>query len=242
MASEKILFVDDDADMREILELFLKKNGYAVFTADDSVQAMGIVEEIVPDLIILDVMMPNLDGFELCQMVRKKTDVPILFFSSMDGDMDKILGLGIGGDDFIPKTTSMPVIVAKVKANLRRSRVLQREKDKVLPFAGPLDSVLTYPGLVIKLDNALVSANGSPVKLSAKEYHLLCLLARNPERVYSVEQLFELIWGENSLGDYRTVMVHISNIRKKIELNPENPRYIQTLRGIGYKFNGLKDE
>lgn len=240
MASEKILLVDDDADMREVLELFLKKNGYVVFTAEDSVQAIGVVEEIVPNLIILDVMMPNLDGFELCQIIRKKTEVPILFFSSKDDDIDKILGLGIGGDDFIPKTTSMPVVVAKVRAHLRRNRVLRQEKDQMLPVSGPSDSVLTYPGLVIKLDNVVVIANGSAVKLSAKEYHLLCLLARNPERVYSVEQLFELIWGENSLGDYRTVMVHISNIRKKIELNPENPRYIQTLRGIGYKFNGLK--
>lgn len=242
MASERILLVDDDADMREVLGLFLENNGYVVFTAGDGVQAIGVVEEVVPDLIILDVMMPNLDGFELCQIIRKKTEVPILFFSSRDEDMDKILGLGIGGDDFISKTTSMPVIVAKVKAHLRRNRVLLQEKDKALLVSGPSDSVITYPGLVIKLDNAVVIANGSAVKLSAKEYHLLCLIARNPERVYSVEQLFELIWGENSLGDYRTVMVHISNIRKKIELNPENPRYIQTLRGIGYKFKGMHDE
>ncbi|MRH41099.1 response regulator [Aquibacillus halophilus] len=237
MASERILIVDDDADMRDVLELFLKKNGYTVFTAEDGLQAIDIVDNIAPELIILDVMMPNLDGFELCQIIRKKTEVPILFFSSKDEDMDKILGLGVGGDDYIPKSTSMPVIVAKVKAHLRRIRVHQQ----VLPIIAQPDTLITYPGLVIKLDNAVVIANDSTVKLSAKEYHLLCLMARNPERVYSVEQLFELIWGENSLGDYRTVMVHISNIRKKIELNPENPKYIQTLRGIGYKFNGFKD-
>ncbi|MEC5423107.1 response regulator transcription factor [Virgibacillus sp. C22-A2] len=243
MASEKILLVDDDFDMREVVKLYLEKNGYTVYTAEGGVQAMNIVGEVNPELIVLDVMMPHLDGFELCQIIRKQTDVPILFLSSKDEDMDKILGLGIGGDDYIPKSTSMPVIVAKIKAHLRRNRVLLQEKnDGNVPLSTQPKSVINYPGLVIRLDSATVIANGATVKLSAKEYRLLCLMAGNPERVYSMEQLFELVWGVNSLGDYRTVMVHISNIRKKIEIIPETPKYIKTLRGIGYKFNGAYAE
>ncbi|WP_226037826.1 response regulator transcription factor [Aquibacillus saliphilus] len=238
MASEQILLVDDDKDMRDLLELFLKKNGFTVFATWDGIEAIDIVDKNEIDLIILDIMMPNLDGFELCQIIRKKTEVPILFFSSKNEDIDEIVGLGIGGDDYIPKTTSMPVIVAKVKAHLRRARVHQHER----PFSKLSEHEIIYPGLVIKLESAQVFVNGFEVKLSAKEYHLLCLMARNPGRVYNVEQLFDLIWDENSLGDYRTVMVHISNIRKKIEISPENPKYLQTLRGIGYKFNGLLDQ
>src|SRR5690625_1395302 len=124
MANERILIVDDDLHMQEVLSLYLQKNGFIVFTADDGLSALSIVEEEVPELIILDVMMPNLDGFELCQYIRRKTDVPILFFSSMVEDSDKVLGLGVGGDDYIEKSTSLSVVVAKVKAHLRRNRVL----------------------------------------------------------------------------------------------------------------------
>src|SRR5690625_6588330 len=122
MANERILVVDDDLDMQEVLSLYLENNGFKVFTADDGLSALTVIDEEMPELIILDVMMPNLDGFELCQYIRKKTDVPILFFSSMVEDADKVLGLGVGGDDYIEKTTSLSVVVARVKAHLRRNR------------------------------------------------------------------------------------------------------------------------
>lgn len=237
MANEKILLVDDDPDMLEVVALYLTKNGYRVLIADDGFKAITVVEQEEPELIILDVTMPDLDGFELCQIIRRKTEVPILFLSSRDDDMDKIMGLGIGGDDYIPKTTSMSVLVAKVKAHLRRNRVITQETHATAAYE---KVIIDYPGLVINLESAVVMVNDRQVKLSAKEYHLLCLLARNPGRVYSVEQLFELIWDEKGLGDHRTVMVHISNLRKKIEKNPDDPRYIQTLRGIGYKFNKVE--
>lgn len=227
MANEKILIVDDDPDMLELVALYMRKNGYDVLIAEDGFKAIAVVEKEEPELIILDVTMPHLDGFELCQIIRRQTDVPILFLSSREDDIDKILGLGIGGDDYIPKTTSMSVLVAKVKAHLRRNRVLPQ--DTYTKRANYENTIIDYPGLVIDLQSAVVMVNDKQVKLSAKEYHLLCLLARNPGRVYSVEQLFEIIWEEESLGDYRTVMVHISNLRKKIEINPDDPQYIQTL-------------
>ena len=239
MASEIILLVDDDSDMLEILELYLKKQGFNVFTAEDGVRALQAMEEAHPDLILLDVMMPNLDGYEFCQVIRKKTEIPILFLSSRYDDMYKILGLGIGGDDYIPKSTSMSVIIAKIKAHLRRNRMITPEAVKVP--AVKEKSTLEFPGLIIKTDSADVIVNGSKVKLAAKEYQLLCLMARNPQRVYSVDHLFEVIWGENSFGDNRTVMVHLSNLRKKIETGPDTPRFIETIRGIGYKFIEMGD-
>jgi DNA-binding response OmpR family regulator len=185
-------------------------------------------------------MMPNLDGYEFCQVIRKKTEIPILFLSSRHDDMDKILGLGIGGDDYIQKSTSMSVIAAKVKAHLRRNRILTPVSVKA-PAVKKEKSTLEFPGLIIKTDSADVLVNGSKVKLAAKEYQLLCLMARNPQRVYSVDHLFEVIWGENSFGDNRTVMVHLSNLRKKIETGPDTPRFIETIRGIGYKFIEMGD-
>ncbi|MCM3399336.1 MULTISPECIES: response regulator transcription factor [Oceanobacillus] len=236
MASERILLVDDDTDMQMVLKLYLEKSGYVIFTAEDGIQAIAVIEDKNPELIILDVMMPNLDGFELLPIIRKHTDVPVLLFSSIDDDMNKVLGLGIGADDYLPKTTSMPVMIAKIKAHLRRSRAVEA---KVRPVEKANSAIISYPGLEINLTSAVVKVNGSIVKLSAKEYQLLCILAQNPERIYTVDKLFELIWGEESLGDFRTVMVHLSKLRKKIEKNPDEPQYIHTLRGIGYKFADL---
>ncbi|QGH36726.1 response regulator [Gracilibacillus salitolerans] len=239
MASEKILIVDDDADMRTILELYMKENGYQVLSAADGLEALARVEQEAPDLIILDVMMPKLDGYELCQEIKKIIDIPIIFLSSKQDDMDKILGLGVGGDDFIEKTTSSPVLMAKIKAHLRRYRKLSHP-NKQNETSEEKSNIIEYPGLVLNLDSAVVKLNNQTLHLSAKEFQILCLLAQNPERIFSVEKLFELIWDENSLGDYRTVMVHISNLRKKLETNTNPFKYIETVRGIGYKFNRIE--
>ncbi|MGP4039155.1 response regulator transcription factor [Gracilibacillus sp. D59] len=241
MASEKILIVDDDADMRTILELYMKENGYQVLEAEDGVDALTMVEQESPDLIILDVMMPRLDGYELCQEIKKMTDIPVIFLSSKQDDMDKILGLGVGGDDFIEKTTSSPVLMAKIKAHLRRYRKLSHQ-TKRNEISEKKTNLIEYPGLVINLDSAVVKLNNKVLHLSAKEFQILCLLAQNPEKIFSVEKLFELIWDENSLGDYRTVMVHISNLRKKLETDTDQLKYIETVRGIGYKFNRIEEQ
>ncbi|WP_194287328.1 response regulator transcription factor [Gracilibacillus oryzae] len=239
MASETILIVDDDQDIRSLIELYMKSNGYNVLVASDGIEALAMVEQQLPDLIILDVMMPRLDGYELCQELKKITDIPIIFLSSKNDDMDKILALSVGGDDFIEKNTNPPLLLAKIKAHLRRYRNLSVKNNQNDEYVKDT-SVIDYPGLVINLDSAVVKLNSEILRLSAKEYQILCLLAQNPERIFSVEKLFELIWDENSLGDYRTVMVHISNLRKKLETDSNTPKYIETVRGIGYKFNEIQ--
>lgn len=234
MLEKRVLVVDDDLDIREVIQLYLKNNGYSVMTAEDGLLAIQLVDEYKPDMVILDVMLPKLDGFEVCQMIRKKSDIPILFLSAKEDDMDKILGLGVGGDDYMTKPFSPSVLVAKVKAHLRRNRILLEKKHEATEKQGK--SLLEFAGLSIDMDSCVVKVDQSPISLSTKEYQLLCFLAMRPNHVFSVGQLFEAIWDEDSLGDYRTVMVHISNLRKKIEQNPIKPKYIVTVRGLGYKF------
>ncbi|MBW8352022.1 response regulator transcription factor [Bacillus sp. IITD106] len=236
MNKETVLIVDDDDDIRKVLELYLCNAGYRVVEADHGYKVMDIFEQEKPDLIILDVMLPGIDGLEVCQMIRRKSDVPILFLSAKEDDIDKIVGLGVGGDDYISKPFSPSVLIAKVKAHLRRNRLL----DKISPSSENFlnrKPIISYPGLLIDQESYSVKANGREIHLSTKEFQILCLLASHPDRVFSFEQLFQKIWGESSFGDHRTVMVHISNLRKKIEVDPTSQKYITTVRGIGYKFN-----
>lgn len=235
VAGEKVLVADDDEDIRHVIEMYLKKDGYRVVTAADGTTALDCVKTDSPDLIILDVIMPGLDGFEVCQAIRKETDVPILFLSAKESDMDKILGLGVGGDDYVTKPFSPAVLVARVKAHLRRNRLVFNRKKT--PVHDEENQILKFPNLEIDLQSYSVRVNGSTVTLPAKEFQLLALLAKHPGKVFNVEQLFELVWGTNQFGDHRTVMVHISNLRKKIEPDHTHPTYISTIRGVGYKFN-----
>ncbi|WML29036.1 response regulator transcription factor [Neobacillus sp. OS1-32] len=232
---EKIMLVDDDASIQEIQKLYLEREGFQLFFAGDGATAVRIAEEQKPDLFILDVSLPDMDGFELCQILRKTTQAPILFLSAREDDVEQILGHRIGGDDYITKPFSPGLLVAKVKAHLRRYRDLK--DDEEAKASEQKKAILSFSDLVIEKENYVVKKNGREIPLSAKEFMLLRLLAEHPNRVYSVEQLFDAIWGEDSLGDYRTVMVHISNLRKKIETNPSKPIYISTVRGFGYKFS-----
>ena len=234
MKEDLILVVDDDQDIREVLNLYLTKERFKVLLAESGEAAVTLAEKHNIDLILLDVMMPGIDGFETCQAIRKKTNVPILFLSAKEDEIDKILGLRIGGDDYITKPFSPGVLVAKIKAQLRR--VKQNNYERNNGQKKRENPILSFPGLTIDTDSCVVKRDELIISLPAKEYQLLCVLARNVNRVYSVEQLFQLIWGEDSLGDNRTVMVHVSNLRKKIETNPAKPVFIQTVRGIGYKF------
>ncbi|MEK3889960.1 response regulator transcription factor [Bacillus sp. FSL K6-3431] len=237
---EKILIVDDDADIRKVLQLYLCKAGFDVIEAEHGEGSLTLFDQENPDLIILDVMLPGLDGLEVCQIIRRKSDVPIIFLSAKEDDVDKIVGLGIGGDDYISKPFSPSVLTAKVKAHLRRKRLLDNQINQ-LEKEHDKQAIIAYPGLVINQESYSVKANDEEIQLSAKEYRILCLLAANPNKVYTVEQLFQLVWGEESFGDHRTVMVHISNLRKKIEANPTQPSFIITVRSIGYKFNVQRD-
>lgn len=189
-----------------------------------------MAKQYAPDLVILDVLLPGLDGFEICSELRKISTVPILFVSCKDEDIDKVLGLRLGGDDFISKPFSPIELVARVKAHMRRNYQFQkREREQ--------DQVLQYDNLIIDPSTHQVLVNGKQVDLSPKEFKLLYHLAKNPNRVYKNEQLFSMLWDDVHMGDTHTVMVHIYNLRKKLEDNPAKPRFIQTIRGVGYKFN-----
>ncbi len=232
MRKQKILVVDDELEIRDLINLYLSKEGFQVFTASDSQEACTLTYQERPDLIILDILLPKQDGFELCSQLRQTTDAPVIFLSCKTENMDKILGLTVGGDDYMTKPFSPGELVARVKAHLRRTYIQEKSATS--------KQILNYPGLQIYLTSHSVFVNGIPVVLTAKEFELLVLFAQNPNRVFYTDQIFEKIWKTYGLdGDTRTVMVHISNLRKKIESNPATPKYILTIRGVGYKFNGL---
>jgi DNA-binding response OmpR family regulator len=230
MAGEKILVVDDDPDIVELVSLYLLKEGYEVITADNGQLVFDLVLLHKPDLIILDIVLPGMDGIEVCRQLRKNYNMPILFISGKSDDIDIILALSMGGDDYMTKPFSPSQLVARVKAHLRRYSLIGQTREDT--------QILKFPGLEIDLVSHIVKVGGKHISLSAKEFDLLTLLAKTPNRVYKLEHLFELIWSLDSLGDPRTLIVHISNLRKKIEPNPADPRYIITVRGVGYKFNG----
>lgn len=226
---ETVLIVDDDPDVCEVLRLYLETEGYRVIGVQDEVNAMTAVREQGVDLVILDVRLPGRDGFELCHDLRKVTHVPILFLSGKTNEWDKIIGLSIA-DDYICKPFSPREVAARVKAHLRRQRLngeIENIDFEELSFSK------------IKIDPLLrqVFVHGSLIPLSMKEFELLYVMAREPKRVFSPEELFQLVWVSDSCGTARTVIVHISNLRKKIERNPAKPEFILTVRGKGYKFN-----
>ncbi|MFZ5944966.1 MAG: winged helix-turn-helix domain-containing protein [Bacillota bacterium] len=231
MAGETILVVDDDEDIREVIKLYLEKEGYCVISALDGNQAILKAFNCDPHLIILDMMLPGLDGIEVCQEIRKNSNTPIIFLSCKGAPLDKSMGLTAGGDDYMSKPFEAVELLARVKAHLRRSRMLQNT------YKDTANTIIKYSGLTIDLPGHSVEVNGQPIILSPKEFQLLAVLARNPNKVFSSEELFNMVWETESYGDNRTIMVHISNIRKKIEKNPINPLFIHTVKGVGYKFS-----
>lgn len=229
MTGKKILVVDDEPEICELINLYLSREGFEVVTAGNCHQALNSAREEEPDLIVLDILLPEVDGIEICMELRKITEVPIIFLSCKGESEDKIMGLTVGGDDYITKPFSPGELVARVKAHLRRNRLIQEKGEKQT-------SRLVFPDLVIDLLSHEVLVNEKRVELSSMEFRILAILAQNPNKVFSAEELYEKAWGSNSLGDFRTLMVHISNLRKKIEPDPSHPKYITTIRGVGYKF------
>ncbi|RXZ82282.1 DNA-binding response regulator [Paenibacillaceae bacterium] len=230
MNKKTILVVDDDNEINELLTMSLKREGYHVISSFHGHDALALTSEHSPDLVLLDVLLPGLDGFQVCSEIRKISNVPILFVSCKDEAIDKVVGLGIGGDDFITKPFSPIELIARVKAHIRRNYLLQKNENQA-------EQTLRYDKLLIDPATHRVLVDNKPVALSAKEFKLLFHLAKNPNRVYKNEQLFTLLWDDVHLGDTHTVMVHIYNLRKKLERNPAKPHYIHTIRGVGYKFN-----
>ncbi|MBW7477619.1 response regulator transcription factor [Paenibacillus oenotherae] len=229
---DKIIIVDDDEDSRKLLVQYLTKHGLEVISCSYNNHDHDTLEMFYshdPDLIILDLSTPRLAGLELCAEVRKVSDVPILFMSYHSDDYIKISAFNLGGDDYISKPLSYDVFHARIKALIRRNR-----------RAFPVNQrhLLHFPGLEVNLSTHCVISYGKEAILSTKEFQLLVILAKNPNRVFHTEALYDLVWRDNKLGDVRTVMVHIYNLRQKIELRPNKPLYIHTVRGAGYKFNG----
>ncbi|RQD73933.1 MAG: DNA-binding response regulator [Candidatus Syntrophonatronum acetioxidans] len=222
----KILLVDDEKTLVKALTFNLEKEGYQVIPAYDGEEALKKMEGENPDLLILDLMLPGLDGFEVCRRVRKNYDIPIIMLTAKGDDIDKILGLELGADDYITKPFNPRELLARVKAILRRSNTQNSS----------IKNLIKIQDLQIDLYQHKVRVKDQEIDLTSKEFALLNLLASNPGRVYSREQLLEQIWGYNYYGDARTVDVHIRHLREKIETDPSNPRYILTVWGTGYKF------
>lgn len=230
MSKNTILIIDDDQEINELLAMSLEREGFHTLSVYNGREAMETMQRHSPDLVLLDVLLPGSDGFQICSEIRKTSNVPILFVSCKDEDIDKVLGLGLGGDDFISKPFSPIELIARVKAHIRRSRLLQQNEEET-------NKTLVFDNLMIDPGSHLVLVDNKPVSLSAKEFKLLFHLAKNPNRVYKNEQLFSLLWDDVHMGDTHTVMVHIYNLRKKIEKNPAKPHYVRTIRGVGYTFN-----
>ncbi|ALS77975.1 response regulator transcription factor [Planococcus kocurii] len=223
-----VLIVEDDEGIRELMRLFLLKKGYGVIQAEDGYQALTLLEKEKPDLILLDVEMPGMNGLEVCKKIRLKTTLPILFVSYRKELVYKIQGLEVGGDDYITKPFDFNELEARIRAILRRNGWRSGEQEQL--------TILKYNDLHIHVDARELYVAGTQVKLYHKEFQLLLLLAQTPNRVWTAEQLYDQVWGYYSEGDVQTVKVHISKLRKKIEQDPANPIYIQTVRGFGYKF------
>lgn len=232
MAKPTILVVDDERHIVELVRFNLEKEGYRVITAQDGKEACYLASSEKPDLIILDVMLPEMDGFEVCQFIQRDStisEVPIIMLTARTEELDKVLGLELGADDYMTKPFSPRELMARVKARLRRT-------VKKPPERNDDNGVIRIGGLVIDPLRFEVSLEGAELDLTPKEFELLRFLARSPGRVLTRDFLLENIWGYEYVGDTRTVDVHIRHLRQKIESDPANPQYIETVRGIGYKF------
>lgn len=228
--AEKILLVDDEAGLLELLKITLQKEGYNNITcAMTAVEALDLIKNNTYDLILLDVMLPDFSGFELCQEIRKHTYTPIIFLTARSSDYDKLSGLAIGGDDYITKPFNPLEVVARVKAMLRRQGYMSSQNISQ-------SRLFDYGLFQLNLYNATLLIDGNTVDCTAKEFELLRFFCENPNHVFTPTQLYEAVWNELGIGDDKTVTMHISRLRKKIGDDTKNPKLIQNLRGIGYKF------
>jgi DNA-binding response OmpR family regulator len=224
--NERILVVDDEAIVTEVVQRYLIREGFTVSLARDGEAALEAARKEAPDLIVLDLMLPKVDGLEVCRTLRRESKVPIIILSAKDEESDKILGLGLGADDYVAKPFSPRELVARIQAVLRRSQASVPE---------PGDQV-RHGDLKINPRGRTVEIAGKPAELTAKEFDLLYFLARNPGQVFSREQLLDQVWDYEFVGDASTVTVHVRRLREKIEADPVRPRYVKTVWGVGYKF------
>jgi DNA-binding response OmpR family regulator len=233
---DTILVVEDDLTLLDTLEYNLAGEGYDVITAADGLTALDVAREEQPDLIVLDLMLPRLDGFEVCRILRQETSVPILMLTARTGEVDRVVGLEVGADDYLTKPFSMRELLARVKALLRRVRLIREEMAGAQGQSGT--ERLVFGDLVIDLDRREVMVRDGPARLKPQEYELLLFFVRHPGMALSRDLLLERVWGWDYGGGSRTVDVHVRWLREKIEADPANPERIVTVRGVGYCFEG----
>ena len=229
-----VLVCDDDKEIVEAIEIYLSQEGYQILKAYDGEQALKVLSEEKVDLLVIDVMMPRLDGIRATLKIREKLSLPIIILSAKSEDSDKILGLNIGADDYVTKPFNPLELVARVKSQLRRYNKLGSTVS-----AGEQEEVYTVGGLSINDDLKEVTVDGELVKLTPTEYDILLLLVKNQGKVFSIDQIYENIWNEEAIGADNTVAVHIRHIREKIEINPKDPRYLKVVWGVGYKIEKI---
>ena len=229
MTDRSVLVVEDEENLVEALRYNLEHEGYRVFTAPDGGSGLETARTALPDLVILDVMLPTLDGLEVCRILRRETDVPILMLTAKGEEIDRVVGLEIGADDYVTKPFSMRELMARVRAMLRRPR-----KTAVSEIAEPLRS----GSLAVDVEAHQASLNGEELRLKPREFDLLALFMRNRGRAFTRDQMLERLWGHDYIGDVRTVDVHVRWLREKIESDPSTPARIITIRGVGYRFEG----
>jgi two-component system OmpR family response regulator len=227
MADSKVLIVEDDQTLLSVLEYNFAKEGYHVVTATDGIQALEAARRVKPDLIILDIMLPKMSGFEVCRVLRKEMTVPILMLTAKDDEIDKIAGLDLGADDYMTKPFSMRELLARVRAMFRRAEM---QAPKLAA-----EDQLKFGDVEVDIRRHAVTKSGNILSLTPKEFDLLTFLARNKGLVFSRDQLLEKVWGYDYPGDTRTVDVHVRWLREKIEDNPDKPKRLVTVRGVGYK-------
>jgi DNA-binding response OmpR family regulator len=233
---EKILIVEDEIALQETLAYSLKKEGYIVETVGDGRSALEAARRLKPDLIVLDIMLPEMDGFEVARTLRKEMTTAILMLTARDDEIDRVVGLEVGADDYLTKPFSMRELIARVKAQLRRARLLREEMGKSVEPAA--HETLTFDNLIINLTRREVILKDEPIQLKPKEYELLLFLAEHRRQMLSREFILERVWGWDYIGDSRTVDVHVRWLRQKIEENSSEPKRIVTVRGGGYRFEG----
>ena len=229
MKMYNILVCDDDKEIVDAIEIYLSQEGYNILKAYDGIEALSVLEKEEVNLLILDVMMPKLDGIRATLKIREKNSIPIIILSAKSEDADKILGLNVGADDYVTKPFNPLELVARVKSQLRRYTQLGGTVQ------GPKEQVYEVGGLRINDDLKEVTVDGEYVKLTPIEYNILLLLMKNQGKVFSINQIYESIWNEEAIGADNTVAVHIRHIREKIEINPREPRYLKVVWGVGYK-------
>jgi DNA-binding response OmpR family regulator len=227
MSKYKVLVVDDEVEIRDAIEIYLRNEDVQVFKAKDGIDALMILEEEEIQLILMDIMMPRLDGIKTTFKIREKKNIPIIMLSAKSEDMDKILGLNVGADDYITKPFNPMELVARVRSQLRR----------YLNFGNyiPKEEELTIRGLILNKHTKTVTVDGEEIRVTSIEYRILELLMENRGRVFSIDEIYEKVWKEPSFNAENTVAVHIRRIREKIEINPKEPKYLKVVWGIGYK-------